>query len=148
MTSDKFKRRCITRNNINSCLDHLKQFKFTLIPIFLFDIIGSHKMLYAISEWGICPYGICCPWVRGGWVLWGNSSVVIANAVAVLTRYVNLQSDNLLSLCSLLGAPTENVARVLSKMLANGDSLISRILFSFIWILRKSGFRGNSKKIL
>ena len=22
-----------------------------------------------ISEWGICPYGICCPWVRGGWDL-------------------------------------------------------------------------------
>jgi hypothetical protein len=49
-------------------------------------------------------------------MLWGNSSVVVA-----LARYVRLQSDNSLSLFSLLGTWTENVARVLIKILANGD---------------------------
>jgi hypothetical protein len=31
-----------------------------------------------------CSYGICCPWVRGGWGLdgFGNYSVVVIVAVA------------------------------------------------------------------
>ena len=58
-------------------------------------------------------------------MLWENSSVVVAAVVVVLARHVRLQSDNLLSLFSLLGTWTENVARVLIKILANGDYYIS-----------------------
>ena len=57
-------------------------------------------------------------------MLWENSSVVVAAVVVVLARYVRLQSDNSLSLFSLLGTWTENVARVLVKILANGDYYI------------------------
>ena len=55
-------------------------------------------------------------------MLWENSSVVIA--VAVLARYVHLQSDKSLSLFSQCGTLTENVARVLIKMMANADKCI------------------------
>ena len=60
---------------------------------------------------------------NGAWMLWHNSSVVVA--VAFLARYVRLQSDSSLPLCSLLGTLTQNVARVLIESLANGDYCIA-----------------------
>ena len=78
-------------------------------------------------------------------MLWGNSSVVVAAVVVVLARSfldkfskkVRLQSDNSLSLFSLLGTCTENVARVLIKILTNGDYYISiRINYFYRTIMK------------
>ena len=61
-------------------------------------------------------------------MLWENSSAAVVLARSFLDKFsknVRLQSDNSLSLFSLLGTWTENVARVLIKMMANGDFYIS-----------------------
>ena len=76
-------------------------------------------------------------------MLWENSSVVVAAVVVVLARYVRLQSDNSLSLCSLLGTWTENVASVLIKILANGDYYISIIINYFYRTILKIDVWGN-----
>ena len=82
-----------------------------------------------------CPYGICCPWVRGGWGLEALGKFfrrrprpLLFRQILDNVRYVRLQSDNSLSLFSLLGTWTENVARVLIKILANGDYYIYIII--------------------